>query len=77
MISLFIVKLGITLFSTLLFFFCTFYILMLLDYRLGCKFKNSMETIKTNPLALSIYLAVRYASTVITMGMIVCLVFLT
>ncbi len=77
MISLFIVKLGITFFSTLLFFFSTFSILYYLDKRLGVGFKNHFATIQQCPRSLSYYLAVRYASTTIAMGVIVCLVFLT
>ena len=77
MISLFIVKLGITIFSTLMFFFATFFILYYLDKRLGATFTESFSTIKKCPRSLATYLATRYAATTIAMGLIVCLVFLT
>lgn len=77
MISLFIVKLGITIFSTLMFFFATFFILYTLDKRLGATFTESFSTIKKCPRSLATYLATRYAATTIAMGLIVCLVFLT
>lgn len=76
MLTMIMVKIGISLVALILFLFAQFLVLRVFDKLLGVDFKEAFNKIEECPKAMSFYFGMRYLATAIAIGFIVCICFI-
>lgn len=76
MLTMIMVKIGISLVALILFLFAQFLVLRVFDKLLGIDFKEAFNKIEACPKSMAFYFGMRYLASAIAIGFIVCICFI-